>query len=260
MKIGIIGLGMVGKTIYNVLSEYYLISYYDIKIESSRIEDVLDTDIVFIAVPTNLNVENKCDTSIVEETICYLHLLNYTGIICIKSTVTPTTTIKLIEKHGNDKLCFCPEFLRERCAVSDFKADKLCLIGTENIEVFRTIKSCHSDFCSKYKMVHPTEAELTKYFLNVYNTYRVMFANTFYEVCEKTDVNYTNVLNNLVERGHIDGDYLKCNENLRGVSGVCLRKDTIAFSTYIKKLDIPATIIKAVVNDLELYEETVIEE
>ena len=52
LKIGFIGLGMVGKAIYDVLSETHETCFYDIKIQDSKITDILDSNIVFIAVPT----------------------------------------------------------------------------------------------------------------------------------------------------------------------------------------------------------------
>ena len=50
-------------------------------------------------------------------------------------------------------------------------------------------------------MVKPIEAELTKYMQNVYNTYRILFANGFYEVCKHNNVEYNNIVE-LVNKLH----------------------------------------------------------
>lgn len=259
--IGFIGLGMVGKAIYDVLSETYNTCFYDIKIDSSKIQDVLKSDIIFIAVPTIPDENNKCDLSILNNILDKLTLLNYQGIICIKSTITPETTINYINKYENNKICFCPEFLKERCAYDDFKYNnKICIVGTINNDVFEIIKKIHLNICSEFRMVHPTEAELTKYFQNVFNTNRILFANAFYEVCKYNNINYNNIIDNLVVRNEIDEKYMRCNETLRGPSGPCLVKDTLAFNEYVNSIhleNIP-TIFKTLVNDMKIYPKTVI--
>jgi nucleotide sugar dehydrogenase len=261
-KIGFIGLGMVGKAIYDVLSETHSTCFYDIKIKDSKIEDVLDSTILFIAVPTIPDINNQCDLSILNQVMDELHQLNYQGVICIKSTIIPQTTIQYIEKYNNDKICFCPEFLKERCAYEDFKYNnKICVIGTINSKAYEIIKSCHASICKEFRMIHPTEAELTKYFQNVFNTNRIIFANAFYEVCQKNNVNYNHIIDNLLVRNEIDDKYIRCNDKLRGPSGPCLVKDTLAFNEYVKSLNmtIQPNIFQTLVDDMKLYPKTVIE-
>jgi len=262
LLIGFIGLGMVGKAIYDVLSETYNTCFYDIKIPNSKIQDILQSDIIFIAVPTLPDENNKCDLSILNNILDELDIFKYKGIICIKSTITPETTITYINKYNNDKICFCPEFLKERCAYDDFKYNnKICIIGTINSDVFDLIKTIHSNICSEFRMVHPTEAELTKYFQNVFNTNRILFANAFYEVCKHNNVNYNNIIENLVVRDEIDKKYMLCNEDMRGPSGPCLVKDTLAFNEYVNSLPIKnkPSIFTTLVNDMKIYPKTVIE-
>lgn len=188
--------------------------------------------------------------------------LLYSGVICIKSTVIPGTTINYINKYKCDKICFCPEFLKERSALEDFKFNNpICIIGTVNHQAYEVIKECHGDISSIYKKVHPTEAELTKYFQNVFNTIRILFANAFYEVCSNNNVNYDSIIESLLVRREIDDKYIRCNEKLRGPSGPCLVKDTLAFNEYVESLNlkIKPSIFGAMVSDMKLYPRTVIE-
>lgn len=259
MIIGFIGLGMVGKAMFDVFSEYYEAVFYDIKIFGSKINDVLKANIIFIAVPTKINDDNSCDLTILNQILEELHNLNYDGVICIKSTIIPETTIGYINKYANNKICFCPEFLRERCAYDDFKyRNKLIIIGTVCSSVFEIVVNIHKCICNNFKQVHPTEAEFTKYFHNVYNTTRILFANAFYEVCKNNDVVYDNIIDTLVEKGEIDDKYLRCNEKLRGPSGPCLVKDTLAFNEYVKKINKRICIFQSLVDDIKLYPKTVI--
>lgn len=102
MKIGIIGLGMVGKAIFDGLSlnKNNELCFYDIKFSESKITDVINTEIIYISVPTLPDQNNKCDLSILFNIIEELNDLNYFGIICIKSTIIPETTINLINKYN----------------------------------------------------------------------------------------------------------------------------------------------------------------
>lgn len=264
MRIGIIGLGMVGKAIYDglALNSKNIMSFYDVKFKDSKIEDVLETDIIYISVPTLPDENNRCNLSILNTVIQSLIDLNYNGIMCIKSTITPETTINLINKYNNNKICFCPEFLRERCAFEDFTINnKICIVGTLENEVFELIKICHENICKEFRKVHPTEAELTKYFQNIYNTYRVLFANAFYEVCKVNNIEYNNILETLLVRKELDEKYMRCSENLRGPSGPCLVKDTLAFNEYVKSknLNITPELFQTMVNDMKLYPRTVID-
>jgi UDPglucose 6-dehydrogenase len=263
MKIGSIGRGMVGEAIFKgFLSLGNEMTFYDPRFLESKIEDILDSDIVIVAVPTLPNEKNECDLSILIKVLDDLKNLNYNGIICIKSTITPGTTQKMIQKYNNDKICFCPEFLKERCAYKDFMEENpICIVGTTNQFAFDTIKEIHSKICKEFKMVKPIEAELTKYMQNVYNTYRILFANGFYEVCKYNDVEYNSVLSSLLVRNELDSKYMKCDENARGPSGPCLVKDSLAFNEYVKKLDlqIKPTIFQTIVNDMSLYPKTVID-
>ncbi len=262
IKIGSIGRGMVGEAIYQgLLSLGNEMSYFDPKFKDNKMEDILNTDIVFISVPTIPNEKNECDLTILIKVLDDLAILNYQGIICIKSTITPGTTQSMIDKYQNKNICFCPEFLRERCAYDDFmKNNKICIIGTNNQKVFEIIKKIHLSICQEFKMVTPIEAELTKYMQNVYNTYRILFANGFYEVCKFNGVEYNSILDSLLVRNELDQKYMRCDENMRGPSGPCLVKDSLAFNEYVKKLDldIKPTIFQTIVDDIKLYPRTVI--
>ena len=263
MKIGSIGRGMVGEAIYQGLkslgNDMY---YYDPVFKESKMSDIINTDVVFISVPTIPNENNECDLSILYKVLGELESLKYKGIICIKSTITPGTTKKMIDKYSNDKICFCPEFLKERCAYEDFMINNpICIVGTESKEAFEIIKKIHLPISKEIKMVGPTEAELTKYMQNVYNTYRILFANGMYEICKHNNVEYDSILKTLLYRNELDAKYMRCNENLRGPSGPCLVKDSLAFNQYVNSLDLEKKpgIFQTIVNDMDLYPRTVID-
>ena len=229
MDIGIVGCGVVGSAVkYGMEKIGHKVIVHDIAMRT-KLEDVFQTDICYICVPTPSNEEGKCDTSVVEEVVRKIKEMDYKGIIAIKSTVEPGTTQKLNDKYR--RVCFVPEFLRERCAVSDFVENHdVCIIGTEDSEVYKAVKDSHGKLPKKFIQLPPTEAELTKYYNNVYNATLITFANSFYELCSSLDADYTKVKEAVVNREHIQDIYLDCNQSFRGFGGMCLPKDTKALA------------------------------
>ena len=150
MNIGVVGVGVVGgacKFGFELLGHNVLV--HDIALETT-IDDVLDTEAVFICVPTPRADDGSCDVSIVEQVIADLKTRDYKGILAIKSTVVPGTTERLREETGLN-VCFVPEFLRERCAITDFTENHdVCIIGCEDDMTYKILKDCHGSFPEKF--------------------------------------------------------------------------------------------------------------
>lgn len=236
----------------------HVTSYYDPKHEGSSFEDILGTEVCFLCVPTPPDSDGKCDISIVESTLDKLSKENYTGIAAIKSTVAPGTTQRLIDSHPDLAICFVPEFLRERCAVVDFiENHDLCVVGTESDAVFETIKKAHGHYPGKVVQLKPVEAEMVKYYNNIYNATLITLANSFYEVCNHLGADYTAVKNALINRSHIANSYLQCNENFRGFGGVCLPKDTLAIATLVRDHGLDIDFFQMLLDENSKYQITV---
>tara|TARA_R110001592_G_scaffold363361_1_gene685176 strand:+ start:7654 stop:8451 length:798 start_codon:yes stop_codon:yes gene_type:complete len=258
MKIGIVGLGVVGSAIrYGFEKLGHDVMFHDITLDTC-LDDVLESEICFLCVPSPSKPDGGCDISIVEEVTADLLSKNYKGIICIKSTVVPGTTEKLKEKHNSQKICFVPEFLRERCASLDFVENHdVCIVGCSLEQHYKLIKEAHGHLPRKFKKLTPTEAELSKYFNNVYNATLITFANSFYEVCEASGASYTKVKNAIVLREHIQDIYLDCNKNFRGFGGMCLPKDTKALASLCKEKCLDVDFFDNILEENNKYKVTV---
>ena len=258
MKLGIVGLGAVGSA--NKEGFEYLgheVIGHDIRLET-KITDVLETEIVFLCVPTPQADDGSCDTSIIESVIQELNLHNYKGIIAIRSTVVPGFTQRMIEKYKNLTICFVPEFLRERCAADDFIHNhKLLAIGTHDIWVYRKLVKAHGELPEHTEHLTPSEAEVLKYYNNVYAALRVTFANVMYEICDKLDCDYTTIKNAYIKTGKATDMYLDVNPGLRGYGGMCLPKDTQAIAALLQHLDLDFGLIQSIHNDNNKFKRTV---
>lgn len=258
MKIGIIGWGVVGSaTGEGFITLGHEVSRHDPKFDT-QIYDVLDTDIVFVCVPTPEADDGSCDLSIIHETIDNLKDLNYEGVIALKSTIIPGTTESIVNKYNDDNICFVPEFLRERSAYEDFLMNNDVLaIGAHTDTAFALVCEAHGSISDNAMWMTPTEAEILKYYSNTFNALRVTFANVMYEVCEKLDADYGKVLEAYLERGTATSDYMECGPNMRGYGGMCLPKDTKAMADLIKKLNLPFDLFDTIDKDNDKVQKTV---
>lgn len=251
MKIGIIGKGVVGTAVYEGVKHIgHQASFYDPAYPESKFEDILDTDVVFIAVPTDQAPDGKCDTTIVERVVRELSEAGYKGLAAIKSTIEPGTCRKLAANWPKLRICSVPEFLRARSALADFLYNHdLLVIGSDNPDDYAIIREVHKGLPDRVAEVNPTEAELIKYFNNVHHAMNVTFANIMYEVGKKLDADYDTIYETITQRACFNPAYLRCNENVRGFGGHCLPKDTSAYNYLIKKLGFDYKLIESVLED-----------
>lgn len=255
MRIGIIGLGVVGRAVYDGLRQIgHNLSYYDIAHPGTSIRDVLNTEIIFICVPTPSNTDGSCNIEYVKSTVNQLHNLDYDGIVAIKSTIIPGTTQSLIDQYPSMTICFVPEFLRERSALTDFVDNHdILIVGTNNTDCYYTIVKSHGSIPKSIIQVSPTEAEISKYFSNVFNSLRITFANGMFELCNCLGADYQKVFDAVTQRSNITPDYLRCSEYLRGFSGHCLPKDSQALAMLVNNLNLNIDLFDAIVHDNERY-------
>jgi len=121
-KIGIVGVGMVGGSLYRFFPE--AIPYDIVKYKENK-EKISTADIIFICVPTPYN-EAGHDLSMVKDAV---DNLKGAKTIVIKSTVLPGTTDSLQADYPQHKFLFNPEFLTESTADQDFKYPDRQIVG-----------------------------------------------------------------------------------------------------------------------------------
>lgn len=250
MKVGIVGVGLVGGTLrYGFRRLGHEVVLFDPKIAGTRLAHLAQTELLFVCVPTPQGDGGRCDVSIVEQVVADLEAMEYRGLVVIKSTVEPGTTDRL---HMTRKLAlaFCPEFLRENCAYADFvDHHDVCIIGAYRHVDSELLRLVHGHFPKKFVRVTPLEAELCKYFSNVFNALRINFACQFFDVCKAIGADYSEIKNALSHRASIGGHYLDCSEFFRGFGGSCLPKDTAAFAAFVERLGVNAPMFRRIVQD-----------
>lgn len=254
MKIGVIGIGVVGKAVLDGFKYIGHDTYFhDIKL-NTNIKDVIDADIVYICVGTPSLSNGDCDISQVISTIEQLNKLKYNGIVAIKSTVPPGTLKYLSDRYTELTLCFVPEFLRERCAYADFVYNNnILVVGTNNESVYNEILESHKNIVKDSVQMTYEEAELVKYFSNTYKAMKVTYANSFHRVANKFNADYTKIKDTFLKHGTLESDYLDVNDDFAGYAGMCLPKDVKAMRYIVNKYDLNLDIFRFIDEENEKF-------
>ncbi len=258
MRIGIIGQGYVGTAIKSGFEKYYELETYD-KFSTSKstvnLHDlVLLSDVIFVCVPTPMNVDGSCHIGIVEEVVSEVNEISISSesnpIVVLKSTVPPGTTDRLNKKCKGINIIFNPEFLTEANFIEDFKNQTRIILGgtRKGTNVLRQV----------YSKVFPTAhiiktgsitAEMVKYMTNAYLATKVSFSNEIKQICDKVGADYDKV----VEYTTLDDRLGKTHWSVPGpdgdlgFGGHCLPKDINALISVAHELGIEPEVLESVV-------------
>src|SRR3989344_8861939 len=196
LRVGIIGVGMVGEPIcrwfeekknYKQGKELFC---YDADPKKGYSDDVNKADVIFVSVPTPSNPDGSCNISIVESAVS---MIKDGKIIVVKSTVPPGTVERLQKKYPKKRFIFNPEFLTESQVWEDYLNPDRQILGTTSksttdvLEVLAMLPQKHfvrpwsSDYSKR--SVTATEAEMGKYASNVFGYMKVVFGNIMADAC-----------------------------------------------------------------------------
>lgn len=256
MRIGIVGVGTVGSAVRFGLENKrgHDVAVHDVKMPDTSLEQVYDaSDMIFVCVGTPQSPDGSCDTSAVEQVCSAIDEMardrGETKDVVVKSTVIPGTLARIEKACPSLRLAMNPEFLLERAAVQNFCDQDVCVVGTDHDGLYGRIVKAHGNLAREYVRTTPVNAETVKYFLNVFNSTRIIFANLFYEVCGKVGADYDEVKGLAVKRDNMIDSYLDCNKNLRGFGGACLPKDTEALFALASREGVRYDFLRGVLAD-----------
>lgn len=263
-KIGIVGLGFVGNSIYRSFIEKGLEPYktlfgYD-KFKDGGIgnfDNIVECLIIFLALPTIFNENTNCyDKESIYDTCRKLEENKYKGVVVIKSTVEPETTVLLSKMFKDLEFVHNPEFLTAVTAYEDFHNQTHIVLGrgpTCSDQNFLEVQRLYNTYYPKadISLCTSTESEMMKIFVNCFYSVKVQFFTELFLACNTIGTDYQTIKQMMLKNGWIN----PMHTNVPGpdgqisYGGLCFPKDTNALSQYMESHDIPNKVLKACIEE-----------
>lgn len=252
MKVGVIGNGFVGNSIYHTFMPTIDVKVYDVNpVRSTHsLKDVLRQDIIFVCVPTPMHETGEIDLSYVngvfdsikneydilnEEDQILGTLDEWHGrpIFVLKSTVVPGTTDGVATRTGL-KIVFSPEFLTERTAVTDSICSNHVIVGGDSSATEEVETLYKQRFGNGYNVIKTDTktAEFIKYMRNTFFATKVTFMNEMFRIALNCGVDWETAVSGFAMDGRIGHSHLSVpgHDGMYGYGGTCFPKDVSAIT------------------------------
>jgi UDPglucose 6-dehydrogenase len=237
-RIGIIGKGFVGSAVQFGFSSSVGVdadvkSYDKDPSKSTHTlqEVVIESDIIFLSVPTPSNRDGSINLDIVEEALndINVYAASVDNIILLRSTAIPGTTRKLQEKYPNLRIVFNPEFLTERSANQDFINQTRFILGGASDDTREVSDLFRERFGHSISIVETNyeTAELIKYMTNTFFATKISFLNDMKLLSDKCGAIWEHTLEGFVRDGRVGHSHLNVpgHDGKYGFGGSCFPKD-----------------------------------
>ena len=222
MKIGVIGLGVVGNTILSVMNLFHDdVRGYDKYKHSDSFGSVCATDLIFVAVPT-CEKEGRLDCSKVRDVLERLEAKSYPGIVCIKSTVG----VEFLDeaRKFNVRIVYSPEFLHEKTRLADFVSPDVFVMSGEKEDLSTLRQAFFWIDDNSFFSVDDRTAEVAKLAMNAFAATKISFANEIGNICNEVGADTEKVMEILRQDKRCAEEYTDPTRGPYG--GKCLPKDT----------------------------------
>jgi len=282
-KIGIIGYGYVGKGMHRMFGEWVTAVYdpyippkieYDVLMFAKKLglpmfkgdsnmvfktkSEFKGVDLAIICVPTSMKENGQCDTSLVDESVKWLYEVGVRNIL-IKSTVEPGTTERIQKKYPELNLGFSPEYMGEgKYFVPFWKypdpknpvSHGFMVLGGKD-EVINEIANIFIRKMgphTKFIFMSSKEAEIVKYWENIWGAMKVIFTNHIYDCIQALGGNFYRVREGWAADPRTERMHTAVFKNARGFSGKCYPKDLRAFVYAVEQAGFDPKLLKMIWN------------
>lgn len=230
MKVGIIGLGVVGGVLKRWFENHtsHQIRVYD---PGKGLCDPFDgVDAVFISIPVRPSSVGQ-DQASLEAAVVYAKV--YTSNVFIRSTVLPGT---------NDRLgtIAMPEFLTERTAYEDMERMPVLVGGRNNTfgthwAIFQILGEVFPG--KQITSVTNAEAELAKYAHNCMGALKVTYWNMIHNLCVNLGADYERVREAAMLTGYIERTHTQVPgpDGRFGYGGKCFPENVESLAAFLNK-------------------------
>lgn len=187
-------------------------------------------DVVFVCVPTPSSADGSADLRAVDSAVDHLAaVLRQGAIVALKSTVPVGTTARVARRLTSTgiKAVATPEFLREGCAVHDFRHPDRLVIGAAAEAEADSVRRAYRPGTEPTLRMSPESAELTKYASNAFLAVKLSYVNGLAALCSRVGADIADVTAGMAADQRIGPHFLHPGP---GWGGSCLPKDTAALA------------------------------
>jgi UDPglucose 6-dehydrogenase len=182
------------------------------------------------------------------------NIINKKHLLVFRSTMLPGTMRNIVLdyleancnlKHGKDyDILYNPEFLRQHSALEDFFTPDRIVIGQKIPGSASTLSDLYSPLTKNIILTGYEEAEMAKYASNCFLALKISYFNEIGMICKKMGINEDEVslavsMDNRIGRYGTRGG--------RPYSGACFPKDTEAFASFARKINVKPDLIETAI-------------
>ena len=186
---------------------------------------VLNSEFVFLCLPTPQGDDGRADVSAISEVMNEIQELIPARSIIVNKSTTPVGTnssIQSLIQRDDISVVSNPEFLREGVAVTDFLQPDRIVIGSNNPEAAQRVANLYNAIDAPIITVDPASAETIKYATNSFLATKVSFVNALAAVCEAVGADIESVTRGLGADQRVGSRFLQPGP---GWGGSCFPKD-----------------------------------
>lgn len=216
-------------------------------------QEILEADIVIIAVPTPTNEAGDPQLDAVEDVLSQIvscmEKRKNSLIVSIRSTLLPESFRQLQSfcemRSPQTSLVMNPEFLRESTAVRDFFHPPFCVAGGSNLNAVNTVLDLYQEMSPKRYAVSGESACLLKYACNTFHATKIAFTNEISSICESLEIDPVELMDIFSQDTNLNVStaYLRPGFSF---GGPCLIKDLRALLSCSKTLKEPLPLLASI--------------
>lgn len=222
-----------------------------LRFTTSTEDGVVNSGVIFIAVPTPPLPDGSVDLSFMEKVAREIAMaMTSYKIVVDKSTVPVKTGDKVAETikryckvRAEFDVVSNPEFLREGFAVEDIMHPDRIVVGVRSERPVAVMREIYAPFDAPVVVTDINSAELIKHASNSFLALKISYINALSVICEATGANVQEVANGMGMDERIGRRFL--NPSL-GFGGSCFPKDLSAFIKIAEQLGYDFRLLKEV--------------
>lgn len=259
MNIGVVGCGVVGRSIVRTYLEFSKeIRVWDIIPERAThsLEETLHCDIIFVCLPTPRGNGGKLDCTDIHNYFNSVRkhtpiLLNQNFVL--RSTVPIGITKELQREYNLPNLVHSPEFLTARCAETDAMIPACNIIGLSgngyNAPELRELYKRRFPGTNTL-ITSSDESEAIKLFTNGFYAVKVAYFNEIRCLADKLNLDWDTIVSGMLAQGRTAPYHYKVPgpDGVRGFGGACLEKDISHLAVQILENGLTAAVTSAALN------------